>query len=442
LERRHGARFPVGGPGFTRRFVTSTHLYDGDSFEVDEPLATKTEGQFHDAKPFDLLKPFARYYDYEFERYWHLFQVFGRIGYNTNTPSEIWDKEFEKRFAAEAGRSLEDALHRASWILPRIIASSYPYDGFPMTAGWPEKQHLGDLPGFARAGLSDVQLFEICDEEAQLLIEDGETAKARPQETSRWFAQTADEIEKQVADAEKKIGAHRSKEFDSTVMDLKILASLARYHSQRIPAAVCYRLFDRTKDPATLDDAISCERDAVAAWRQMVEVAGDTYAGDLMFGARSRNLCGHWRIELTSLESSLAKLEAQRKGLATNNVFTPSPRYLAVTNNSDAPSVFHQPILTAPALKPLTIRAKVNSSSSNKWVQVLYRSVNQTKDCETLAMKPVDEKGNYEAVIPADKSDPQFDFMYFIQAMDNQHRGVMFPDFNQQTPYFIVHLER
>jgi hypothetical protein len=45
-------------------------------------------------------------------------------------------------------------------------------------------------------------------------------------------------------------------------------------------------------------------------------------------------------------------------------------------------------------------------------------------------------------VIPADKIDPRFDFMYFIQAMDSQHHGVMFPDFNRQTPYFIVHLER
>jgi hypothetical protein len=57
-------------------------------------------------------------------------------------------------------------------------------------------------------------------------------------------------------------------------------------------------------------------------------------------------------------------------------------------------------------------------------------------------MKPVDEKGNYEAVIPADKIVPQFDFMYFIQAMDNDHHGTMFPDFNKQTPYFIVQLER
>jgi len=434
--------FLWGDPDYTRRLVETTHLYDGNSFEVDEPLATKMEGQFHDAKVFDLLKPSARYYDFEFERYWHFFQVWGRIGYDTNAPSEIWDKEFEMRFGTDAGPVLENALHRASWILPRIIASSYPYGGFPMTAGWPEKQHLGDLPGFATMTLSDVQLFENFDEEAQLLIKKGETAKVRPQETSRWFAQTADEIEAQVADAEKKIGAHRGKEFDSTVMDLKMLASLARYHSQRMLAAVSYCLFDRTKDPAALDDAIAYERSAIAAWQKIVDTAGDTYAPDLMFGARSRNLCGHWKDELASLQSGFAKLEMQRKNIPADALFTPSPRCVAFTNDFVAPIISHEPILTAPAQRPLTIRVNVKSPDGVKWVQVLYRSVNQTKDYETLALTPVDDKGNYEAVIPADKIDPQFDFMYFIQAMDTQRRGVMFPDFNNQTPYFIVRLNR
>src|ERR1035437_3335143 len=368
-----------GDPDYARRFVETMHLYDGDSFEVDEPLATKMEGQFHNAKVFDLLKPSARYYDYEFERYWHFFQVWGRIGYDTNASPEIWDKEFENRFGADAGRVLENALHRASWILPRIIASSAPYGIFPMTAGWPEKQHLGDLPAYSKATLSDVQLLENFDAEAQLLIAHGETTKVRPQETSRWFAQTADEIETQVADAEKKIGAHRSKEFDSTVMDLKMLASLARYHSQRILAAVSYRLFDRTKDPAALDDAIACERSAIAAWQKMVDVAGNTYAEDLMFGARSRNLCGHWREELASLQSGLAKLEAQRKNIPIDAIFTPSPRCVAFTNDFIAPTIFHAPVLTAPAAKPLTIRARVNSLNGVKWVQVLYRSVIKRK---------------------------------------------------------------
>ena len=46
-----------GDPDYARRFAESTHLYDGDGFEVNEPLGTKMEAQPHDAKPFDLLIP-------------------------------------------------------------------------------------------------------------------------------------------------------------------------------------------------------------------------------------------------------------------------------------------------------------------------------------------------------------------------------------------------
>ena len=55
-----------GDPEYARRFVASTHLYDGDGFDVNEPLATKMASQPQDAKPFDLLNPRYRYYDYEF----------------------------------------------------------------------------------------------------------------------------------------------------------------------------------------------------------------------------------------------------------------------------------------------------------------------------------------------------------------------------------------
>ncbi len=160
-----------GDPEYARRFVQSTHLYDGDGFEVNEPLATKMEAQPHDAKPFELLNAKYRYYDYEFERYWHLFQSFGRIGYNPQTPAEVFDREFQRRFGKDAAPYVEQALHRASWILPRIVAACYPYGYFPMTRGWAERQRLGDLPSYARAEGSDIEQFASFDEEAKNLIE-------------------------------------------------------------------------------------------------------------------------------------------------------------------------------------------------------------------------------------------------------------------------------
>src|SRR5581483_4543328 len=83
-----------GDPEYARRFAESSHLYEGDGFEVNEPLCTKMEAQPHDARVFDLLTPAHRYYDYEFERYWHFYQVFGRMGYDTNRPRKCGNGSF------------------------------------------------------------------------------------------------------------------------------------------------------------------------------------------------------------------------------------------------------------------------------------------------------------------------------------------------------------
>ncbi len=279
--RRGGDLLLWGDPEYARRFVETTRIYlpPRRVSKSTSRWRQRWKGSRTTQKPFDLLAPQYRYYDYEFERYWHFFQVWGRIGYNRDASPEIWDRAFEQRFGKEAGPAVEEGLHKASWILPRIVASSYPYSGFPMTAGWAEKQHLGDLPAFAKAEGSDIGQFESFDEEAQRLLQHGETARVRPQETSRWFAETATAVQADVAEAERQIGTHRKKEFDSTIVDLKILSDLALYHARRIPAAVEYRLFVRTHDPRALDEAIASERGAIDAWRDLVAAAGDVYAG-------------------------------------------------------------------------------------------------------------------------------------------------------------------
>ncbi|MEK7674541.1 MAG: hypothetical protein AAB676_01735 [Verrucomicrobiota bacterium] len=431
-------------PDYARRFAESTRLYDGDGFEVNEPLCTKMEAQPHDAKPFDLLAASRRYYDYEFERYWHFFQVFGRLGYNPGTAPEVWQREFERRFGKEAAPFVEQGLHRASGVLPRIVASCYPYGAFPMTRGWAEKQRLGDLPAYARAEGSDIQQFSNFDEEAQMLIEGGETAKLRPAENSRWFAQTAADINAQIAEAEKRIGSHRNKEYDSTIADLRILANLALFHSRRIPAAVSYRLFDRTKDPLALAAAITYEQSAIDAWRQLVTAAGDFYTDDLMMGVRGANLCGHWKDELAALEKGLAALDRQRGEYKASGEPKAAPRFrpAATTGDGEAPLVIHQPVTTAPADKPLIITAEVRDPSGLKWVRLRYRSVNQHQDYRTLPMLATGEKDQYHAVIPTEHIIPTWDLMYFIEAMDQQGNGRIHPNLDEETPYVVVKLQR
>lgn len=433
-----------GDPGYVRRFASSTHLYNGDGYEVNEPLATKMEAQPHDAKPFDLLSPGYRYYDYEFERYWHFFQMFGRIGYNPETSPDVWQKEFELRFGEKAGLLVEKALHQASWILPRIITSSYPYSGFPMTRGWAEKQRLGDLPFFAKSEGSDLRQFANFDEEAQLLLEGGETAKILPSMNSRWFEQTSSDINRLIMKAEKTIGKKRNNEFNSTITDLKILSNLALYHSRRIPAAVSYRLFERTNDITFLDDAIEYEQSAIEAWRQIVDAARDIYNDDLMMGVRTADLCGHWKDELAALEKGLTYLEQKRGGFNTMSTKQNTHHYKAAkfANNDNLFKINHLPVVSAPIDKPITISINVTTSAGVKWVRLLYRSVNQDVEYQTLSMLPSGGKDLYRVIVPAGQINPKWDFMYLIEVMDNNGKGKIYPDLNNETPYIIVKLLR
>ncbi|MEJ7767747.1 MAG: hypothetical protein WKF89_08035 [Chitinophagaceae bacterium] len=404
-----------GDPEYVRRFSESTHLYDGDGFEVNEPLATKMEAQPHDAKPFDLLKP-----------------------------PLVWKKEFEQRFGKQAAPFVESALHKASWVLPRIISSSYPYSLFPTTRGWAEKQHLGDLPAFAKARLTDLQQFCNFDEEARLLLEGGETAKIRPSANSLWFQKTAADINHLIDQAEKAIDNKRNKEFNSTIVDLKILSNLALYHSRRIPAAVSYNLFEQTNDVAALDDAITYEQSAIQAWQQIVSAAGDIYADNLMMGVCVADLCGHWKDELVSLEKGLASLEQKRKSFKPTGPVKQAPRY-KVAANVDVEkliNISHEPVSGAAVDKPLTIKVKASSVSGVKWVRLRYRSVIQEQEYQSLPMLPNGEKDTYQVVVPANQINPKWDFMYLIEIMDNKGNGKIYPDLNKETPYIVVKLNR
>ena len=434
--------FLWGDPEYVRRFAAGSHLYNSSAYEVYEPMATKMETQFHDVEPFDLLKSQYQYYDQEYERYWYFFQLWGLVGYDPQTSTDVWDKEFERRFGVKAAPVVQSALNEASWVLPRIIASCYPYSFFPTTSAWPEKQRLGDLPLYAKAEGSDIQQFASFDQEAQVLLGILETGKTLPSTTSLWLRSLSESIDKKVAEAERKIGTEDNKEFNSTMVDLKMLSRLALYHSRRVPAAVSYCLFLRTGDVAALDAAIAHEQNAADAWRELVEAAGDVYADDIQIGRVP--LSGHWRDELAWLDEGLVKLREQRANYTPAGTVTPAPLYKTApaTDNGRYFSISHTPVETAPAGQSVTVRIKVTAPAGVKWAHLQYRAMNQYLDFTMLPMTPTAEKNVYEATVPADKINTVYDLMYLIEVMDNKGRGYIYPDLNKETPYVIVHFER
>lgn len=183
------------------------------------------------------------------------------------------------------------------------------------------------------------------------------------------------------------------------------------------------------------------ERSAIDAWRQLVAAAGNVYTDNLALGVCVADLCGHWKDELAALEKGLASLEQKRVTLQAGA----SSGKMAVPYKDGDRSQFrisHQPVDSAPAGKPIAISVQVSAPAGIKWVRLRYRNVNQELDYQTLPMQSSGEKGAYSALVPAEQINPKWDFMYFIEIMDNNGVGTIYPDLTTETPYRIVKLIR
>jgi hypothetical protein len=426
-----------GDPEYVRRFAGTVRLYDGDSFELNEMLATRMLGEPRDEVPLEILNPQYRYYDYEFERYWHFYTVWGRLSYNPKASPEVWEHEFTQRFGAQAGPHLMAGLHLASGVLPRIVAASYRYQNFPTTRGWAEMNRQGSLPQYAGEDGSDIQQFMNVRDEATSILQGTDTPMRRPEETSHWFARTADAILAEVEQAETSIGGRRGNEFRSTVTDLKILAGLARYHSWRLLAGVSYNLYKQSGNLDSFDDGIRYERHALEAWDQIVAAAGDVYSDNLAFGAHAVGFSRSWKEEHQLLGRDLEHLLAERQAAL---VKADSTHHALRTVENKPPAVHLLPVGSAELGRDVEV--KVAAQGPLKWVRLRYRHLTQFEDYATVEMTLDPKTHLYSSRIPASFVNPKWDLMYFVEVVGADGSGRMYPDLDVETPYVVVGVKR
>jgi len=408
-----------GDPDYVRRIAQSAHLYDGNSIEFNEPLATKMETQPHHQEPFELLNPAFQHDKYEFERYWYFFDVFGRMTYHSVPPEELWNAAFKKHYGSGVGLPIRKGLHLASQVLPRIVASSYNYRYFPTTRGWAEKMHFGNLENFSRGGGTDIQQFVSFEEEAQNIMEGRDDPRVSVFETGRWFASVSDSILHFVDAAEEANGETDNNAYQSAITDLRILAGLSLYYSHRVEAAVHYNLFKKTNNIIALDDAIRSEGKAIQAWQGIVEAAGDQYAENLMMGICRMNMCGHWRTDLQQLKDEFENLKDLRTDL------------LKETGEAEF-HIHHVPVRHLKPGNKLPVAANITANDV-KSVRCAIQTGNN--DYRFFEMTPDGQKVyRTEAEIPLHIST----LSYYIEATNDKGEKTVFPQHGSQNPVSVL----
>jgi hypothetical protein len=110
-----------------------------------------------------------------------------------------------------------------------------------------------------------------------------------------------------------------------------------------------------------------------------------------------------------------------------------------ITKDERPPTIEHKRIASCKAGEPLIIRARVTDSDGLAAARAYFRTMNQTRPYERLTME---RQGDYYvATIPAEAIQPEWDFVYYLEAVDEAGDGCFFPEWKQGMPYVIVRTE-
>ena len=112
-----------------------------------------------------------------------------------------------------------------------------------------------------------------------------------------------------------------------------------------------------------------------------------------------------------------------------------------LTADTEAPTVVHQAIKSAVPGQDLTVRARVSDPSGVAVVRVYYRPLWDLAPYECVELHR--EGDEYVGTIPGEAIRSDFEFIYYLEAVDQAGNGRFYPDWKKDpAPYVIVPVQR
>ena len=170
-----------------------------------------------------------------------------------------------------------------------------------------------------------------------------------------------------------------------------------------------------------------------------MEAAANIYNDEVPFGAPGY-FPRHWKEELDGLESDFQRLTSVRQALSSQPATKAPPISASAPGGTCLSTACRMTRLPRsagfPALCPQRSRRLPRSNGCGFGIGIST----QYEDYETAAMT-FDAARTIRA-ISGFIHRCQWDLMYFVEVMDAQGRGRMYPDLERETPYVVVRVQR
>lgn len=438
-----------GDPEMAAGFGRYATLGGSRGLEICEPLyfkGRKGTGQPGTRDPY--LRPDLQLGVNDWRKYRYTYLLWGRLLYNPDATPDTWQRFLQAEFGA-AAKGIETALTSLSKVLPLVtvahgvsgannfywpemyvdLAISYWKQSLHYAFDTPEPRTWDGVSPF------DPTMFYGVGEYADDLIAGQLSGKYTPLEVATWIETLLGEGERGIAEAIS-LCDESDPQTQRTLIDLRVLAELARFFGRKFRAAVEYAVFRRMDDTKALERAIDFLSDAHAAYAKIPSIVSGVYRTDLPFGGGVSER-GHWSDRQMAMREDLhlLKLElGQARQHTTGTEFVPvhrstrrpSPATLENAQRFERGRPFAVHLRSA---EPYAASATLH-----------YRHLNQGERFLTMEMEP--DINGFTASIPSEYTASPYPLMFFVELRILDAAPLIVPGFApdlSNQPYVVVH---
>ncbi len=330
--------FPWGDPTFVARCVKTTRFIDGQGYCV-EPLTAYYPLTDYYTNTIYVDNAYSKYLT---DRDWYWYELWGRLGYDPDTPDWVWDGLFRDRLGARLGPLTRRLMDCTSAIVPLVY--TWRGAGPDHRSIAPEMEWGDDLDTWTRFTPLEVRAFVNADEYADLLLKGEFTARLNPVQVADWLLQAARDaraLADQV-DAAAPSGPD-GREPRYLARCARAQAFLAEYYAHKTQAALWLSLWRRTGAPWYADQLRKAFEQYRDDWKRLSDFTSMGWR-PFLEALRRHTEAHHWKNELPRLKADvelvqkvMAEAEAVKTAARTEPAFFP---LLTLGTESDGSVVF------------------------------------------------------------------------------------------------------
>jgi hypothetical protein len=217
-------------------------------------------------------------------------------------------------------------------------------------------------------------------------------------------------------------------------------APVARMSPDFVRLAVSITMPPQPTGSAKTLSAAAVDRLADAALHYRTTAEGSFESAPLktddgfLFSASLANLKGRW-LEYYFTAADKSGRVTRLPEASANRAFR-----CRLTSDTKSPVIEHQPVKAWKAGQPLPIEAKISDPDGVAVARVYFRKLDETLPYECITLEK--RGGKFVGTIPGEAIPADFDFVYYLEAVDEGGSGCFFPDWEKTAPYIIVTTER